>query len=191
MAGHRHPLEQTLLKQIFDNANWEGTTEVTQNNESPKNVRKWTKANQTNRKLFQSELFSLEDENRFKALSDSENEMERISIPPEPSIWEPESENSTDSSEGRVRTQIGGRKKKRVKTKNKDGKCKECMSDCLTDGTDNEFFHPKRSEKQANAMANESSNETDSRLSDLKDEEPAKVLTIEPRGFNHHTANQA
>ena len=183
--------EDDILKQIFDSSNWEEAKEVTNINQSPKNARKWTKASQTSKRHVQPELFSLEDENRFKALSDSENEIEPSSFPPEPLIRDLESENSTDSSEGRFRTLIGGRKKKRGKTKNKDGKCKECMSDCLTDVTDNEFFHPKRTGKQANTVVNESPNETDSGLSDLKDDETAKLLTIVPTDVTENLASQS
>ena len=174
--------EQNVLRDIFASSHWESEDEYTLR--TRKRSRKWKKAKKTKkRKLPRSQIFSLEDENQFKALSNKEGEPE-TEFPPEPVIREPDTDSSSDTNSENSKAIRTKRRRKRRRTNLKNGKngnCKECQGDCLTDETDTEFYKPEPTNKRPHPVVNGSLSENENETEPSNDElgEEPKVLQID------------
>ena len=172
--------EQDVLRDIFASSHGESEEEYT--SRTGKGFRKWKKPKKTKKKkLPKKHLFSLEDKNRFQALSDKEGEPE---FPSEPVIREPESDSSSDTNSENNKAIKTKRRRKRRRTNFKNGKngtCKECQGDCLTDETDTEFYKPKQISKMPPPVMNGSLSENEKETEPSNDEleEEPKVLQID------------
>ena len=172
--------EQNILTQIFASSSWESEVEHEIENKKSKNRkanRRWRKPRKTKKKKSKKQVFSLEVNNQFQALSDNVE----TQFPPEPIIREPESDSTSDnnSENNKAIKTKKRRKKRRTEGKNgKSGTCKECLSDCLTDDTDTEFFKPKQMSKRPPPVIHDSLSEKETEPSNDESETEPKVLPM-------------